>query len=89
MDMNEFNGTAVRTEAIATVTFDVRPFGERQGEAIDSYLHAAGMALQMNVFPHSKPIVLMCDAKATIPPSADRWLANLHSQGVAIEIQRT
>ncbi len=88
MDMREFNGTVVRTETAVSVTFDVRPFGDRQGEAVDSYLHDVGMALQMNVFRHSKPIVLLCDSNATIPTSADSWLANVHSQGVAIEIQR-
>lgn len=88
MDMREFNGTVVRTETAVSVTFDVRPFGDRQGEAVDSYLHDVGIALQMNVFRHSKLIVLLSDSNATIPTSADRWLANLHSQGVAIEIQR-
>lgn len=88
MDMKGFNGTVVRTETAVSVTFDVRPFGNRQGEAVDSYLHDVGMALQINVFRHSKPIVLLSDSNASIPTSAATWLANLHSRGVAIEIQR-
>ena len=29
MDMNEFNGTAIRTEDSGHVNFDLRPFGAR------------------------------------------------------------
>jgi hypothetical protein len=45
MDMNEFNGTAIRTEDSEHVYFDLRPFGNRQGEAMDSYLHQAVMSI--------------------------------------------
>jgi hypothetical protein len=49
MDSKEFNETGVRTET-DVVTFDVRPFGTKQGEAIDSYIHEVGMAVKMGVF---------------------------------------
>jgi hypothetical protein len=88
MDIKEFNEKVLRTETDSTVTFDVRPFGARQGEAIDSYLYAVGMALQMDVFPHTQPIVVLCDIDTAFPSTTDTWLAEVQSRGVAIEIQR-
>jgi hypothetical protein len=62
MDINEFNRTVLRTEDTSTVTFDVRPCGNRQGEAIASYLHEVLMALRMNVGTFGpRPTVLLCD----------------------------
>jgi hypothetical protein len=88
MDSKEFNQGAKRTETASTVIFDVRGFGERQGEAIDSYLHDVGMAVQMNVFRHNKPIVLVCDSDTSFPSTTETWLAGLHRQGVNVEIQQ-
>jgi hypothetical protein len=88
MDMNEFNATAVRTENPNAITFDVRPFGDRQGEAVDSYLHAALGAVQMGVSTFQRPVIVLCDSTAAIPDSASTWLATLNAQGVAMEIRR-
>ena len=88
MDSKEFNGKTIRIETDSQITFDVRPFGDRQGEAIDSYLHDVGMAVQMNVFCHTKPIVLTCDSTTTFPPTTDIWLANVRRQGVDVQILR-
>jgi hypothetical protein len=79
----------VRTETATTVTLDFRPFGDRQGEEIDSYLHSALGNVQMGVGRFNKPVILLCDSKAVIPDSAHRWLANLNAKGVAITIQPT
>ena len=86
MDSKEFNAIAVRTET-DVVTFDVRPFGEKQGEAIDSYLHDVGMAVQMGVFRHTKPIVLECDSTVIFPTTTETWLAAVHRQGVNVQIR--
>ena len=83
----EFHEKVLRTETDSTLTLDVRPFGDRQGEAIDSYLHDVGMAVQMNVFKPTKPIILVCDSETVFPANTDMWLANMRSRGVAIEIQ--
>jgi hypothetical protein len=88
MDSKEFNQNVARTETDTLLTLDVRPFGERQAEAIDSYLHDVGMAVQMNVFRHTKPIVLLCDAEVVLLATTTTWLAGVHRQGVAVEIQR-
>lgn len=88
MDTKEFNDNVRRTETDSLLTLDVRPFGERQGEAIDSYLHGVGMAVQMDAFRHDKPIVLLCDAQTVFPPTTNTWLTNVQRQGIAVEIQR-
>jgi hypothetical protein len=89
MDMNEFNATAIRAEAGDEVRFDVRPFGDRQGEAIDSYLHdLLAVAGYGAISPSSRVWVLLHDSTAAIPGSAYRWLENLKASGFAIEIRR-
>jgi hypothetical protein len=71
MDMNEFNSTAIRTEDREHVYFDLRPFGNRQGEAMDTYLHEAVMSIQMGVSSFGqRQIVLLTDASTIIPDSA-------------------
>lgn len=87
MYSNEFHEKVLRTETDSILTLDVRPFGDRQSEAIDSYLHDVGMAVQMNVSRPTKRIVLVCDSETVFPGTTDMWLANMQGRGVAIEIQ--
>jgi hypothetical protein len=88
MDSKEFNEKVLRTETDSLLTLDVRPFRERQSEAVDSYLHDVGMAVQMKVFRHTKPIVLLCDSETVFLATTATWLANVQRQRVAVEIQR-
>ena len=88
MDMNEFNSTAIRTEDREHVYFDLRPFGNRQGEAMDTYLHEAVMSIQMGVSSFGqRQIVLLTDASTIIPDSARTWLANLQVSGVSVAVE--
>jgi hypothetical protein len=88
MDMNEFNQTAVRTEDSEHVYFDLRPFGNRQGEAMDSYLHEAVASIQIGVSSFGeRQIVLLTDASTVIPNSARTWLASLQASGVSVEVE--
>ncbi len=90
MDMNEFNNTAIRTEDGGHVYFDLRPFGNRQGEAMDSYLHGAVMSIQMGVSSFGeRQIVLLTDASTIIPDGARTWLASLQASGVSVAVQGT
>ncbi len=82
----EFHEKVLRTETDSTLTLDVRPFGNRQGEAIDSYLHDIGMAVQMNTFWPTKPIVVVCDPETVFPATTDMWLTSMRSRGVVIDI---
>jgi hypothetical protein len=88
MDMKEFNATAIRTETTEELTLDVRPFGEKQGEAIDSYLHDLAQSVQYGVASsQSKPWVLIYDPSAVIPQSTQGWLKNLAASGRVIEMR--
>ena len=86
MDTTEFNKTAVRTETPNQITFDVRPFGARQGEAVDFYLHEIGMQLNYGTFSTSRPIVVLCDANTTFPSTTNTWLAQVNARGVPVSI---
>jgi hypothetical protein len=77
-----------RSESDAAVTFDMRKLPDSQGEAIETYLQATGMAAQMGVLRHTKPIVILCDAKTVISTRAEHLLTALKSKGVDVEIQR-
>jgi hypothetical protein len=88
MDMNQFNSTAIRTEDSGRVYFDLRPFGNRQGEAMDSYLHEAMMSIQMGVSSFgTRQIVLLTDASVVMPDSARTWLASLQVSGVSVAVE--
>jgi hypothetical protein len=89
MNMDEFNKTAVRTDDGRTITFDVRPFGDRQGEAIDSYLHARLMHTgTTGIGNTSKHVVLLCDSVADVPNSARNWLLHLNNAGQSAEVRQ-
>jgi hypothetical protein len=88
MDMNEFNSKAVRTEDSGNVYFEVRAFGDAQGDAIDSYLHDALASVEGGFSTFGdRTVVLLCDATANIPPTANNWLQHLEAAGVAVEIR--
>jgi len=89
MTANEFNQTAIRTETPTEVQFDVRPFGNRQGQAIDSYLHEVlAQHGYGTVTPGTRTWVLLHDSTAKIPQSAHDWLASLAAKGFSIEIRQ-
>lgn len=86
--MKEFSSIVSPKETSEEVRFDVRPFGDRQGEAIDSYLHDQLQSVQYGVASsQSKPWVLIYDSNAVIPQSAQGWLNNLAAVGRVIEMQ--
>jgi hypothetical protein len=89
MHIREFNAVAQRTETDDEVQFDVRPFGDKQGEAIDLYLHDRVAALQYQVGGFGpRLVVIIHDSRAKIPKSALGWLDRLNSAGVPTEIRR-
>jgi len=70
------------------IIFDVRPFGQKQGEAIDSYLHTRLMHMSTTgIGTTRKLVVLLCDSTATIPESVNHWLTGLKAGGQRAEIQ--
>lgn len=88
MDIKEFNSIAVRTEDNENVYFDLRPFGDRQSEAMDTYLHGSLMSIQMGVSSFgSRKIVLITDASVTISPTGRTYLAALQQNGVSVGVE--
>jgi hypothetical protein len=89
MDMKEFNAGVIVTQTGTEVLRDVRPFSDRQGEAIDSYLHdLLALAEHEVISPGQRLWVLLHDTTAVIPQTAYTWLANLESRGFGLEIRR-
>jgi hypothetical protein len=77
-----------RTENDHVVRFDMRKFPEEQGEALEVWLQNTGMGVQMSVFRHTKPIVLLCDSSVEVSDRARQMLASLQSKAIAVQIQK-
>jgi len=90
MDLKEFNEVVKPyLHGDDELIFDVRPFGARQGEAIDTYLHARLMhANTTGIGNTCRLVVLLCDPSAEIPESAMTWIENLAESGQWAEIRR-
>jgi hypothetical protein len=84
---DEFNKTVIRTEDSIRITFDVRPFGDRQGEAVDFYLHEVGMQINYGTFSTSKPIFVLYSRGTILPMTTHTWLKNLLARGVPVNLQ--
>ena len=88
MDIREFHTRVKRVEGPREIIFDVRPFGDMQGDAIETYLQARLLGLQMGVAGlGGNPIVLLCDAIVELSNNAKDWLTNLNAQGGRTEIR--
>ena len=88
MDIREFNNTAKRIEGPEEITIDVRPFGDMQADAIEMYLQARLLGLEMGVSTaRVKPVVLLCNAIVEISNNANFWLTDLNFQGGHTEIR--
>ena len=89
MDMKEFNAGVIITQTATEVLRDLRPFSDRQGEAIDSYLHdLLAQAEHGGTGPGQRLWLLLHDSTAVIPQTAYTWLANLKTRGFSLEIRQ-
>jgi hypothetical protein len=89
MDMREFNDVAKpHPHSDDELILDVRPFGPRQGEAVDSYLKSRLMHLETTGIGNTdKLVVLICDATAEISESARALIEALAANGQWAEIR--
>jgi hypothetical protein len=87
MDYGEFSRTAPRIEDESSITFDLRPFGNRQGEVADWFLHEQAALRTIGIKFSPKLLVLVCDAKAEIPDTVNEWLSGLSRLGSPHRLQ--
>jgi len=80
MDWTEFNSIVVRREDSEIIELDLRPFGDRQAEALDFWLDAA--ATQGDAF--GKTSVLKTDAWTTISQDAHTQIEKLRQKRVSV-----
>jgi hypothetical protein len=78
----------VRFETKREIYLDVRPFGGRQVEAIETYLRAASLILDGGAKAKLlKPVVLVCDTGTEIPVTLRERLKEFKASGTRIEIR--
>jgi len=88
MEIPEFNRTAVSSEDSENIYFDLRPFGERQSEALDAYLNDALARLEINTnLVPEHPVVLQIDPTVELVDSSRNCLVHLRNAGLAISVQ--
>ncbi|HKN71721.1 MAG TPA: hypothetical protein VJX30_11855 [Terriglobales bacterium] len=88
MTIDEFNQQAIRTEDSNNVYFDLRPFAERQSEAMDTYLNASLMSIQTGVSSFgTRQIVLITDASMVLSDTARAYIAELRAKGVSMMVE--
>jgi hypothetical protein len=61
MTLEDFYKIAKRTEDSRCITWDARPFGNRQAEAVCLYLYEISASIRNATLPESKAIVILTD----------------------------
>lgn len=87
MTADAFKKTALRTETDATITYDVRPFGGEQQEAVAVYLGELVFKLSINALQPTKAVVLLADHRFVSTPQLDGFIEKLSAAGLAVTIQ--
>ena len=88
MTSEEFYKTAIITEDSIRKTVDVRPFGDRDGEAFDFYVADLFMKIKNPTFTIGKPIVVLRNPRLFTPPAtAMDSYKGLLAAGVPIGIE--
>jgi len=90
VDVNEFNQTVAKTEHGEHVHFDLRPFGNRQVEAMELWLeHQVKEVKAGRILFHGKKIVLSTDASVVLSSGTRQLMEKLQGSGVNISLVRT
>ena len=84
MTLQEFNATAVRTNNADEELWDLRPFGDRQSEALEFWL---GLA-QTQGDPFGKAHVVKVEASLVLSQYARDSIAKLQEKSIVIGIRR-
>lgn len=87
MTSEAFRQTAVRTESDTVITYDVRPFGDKQQEAVAAYLGELVFRLSMNALSPAKGVRLLVDNRFVSLPQLDGFIEKLREAGLAVEIK--
>lgn len=92
MTADEFYKTAeIDDSSPLRTTVDVRPFGDRQGEALDCYLHELGHLVVSGTLSVSKPIVVLhtkeIDVLTTFRPTINDRLSWLWDHNLKIQMR--
>jgi hypothetical protein len=90
MEIKEFNDVVKPyPHGDDELIFDMRPFGPRQGEAVESYLHNRVIHVNTTGTGNTnRLVVLLCDPEAEIPESAMICIEKLAASGQWAEIRR-
>ena len=84
MTADDFKKTAVRTETDAAITYDIRPFGDAQQEAVGVYLGELAFRLSMNTLKPTKSVVLLVDHEFASTPQLDGFIEKLGAAGLSV-----
>jgi hypothetical protein len=86
MDMTEYKTKRLRMEDRENIYLDLRPFGEKESDAIDFCIQETLAAVRRSG-PSKQKLVLICEPTTRIPSHAEMWLLKLKELGQATEIR--
>ena len=86
MTADVFRERALRSETETAITYDLRPFGDEQQEAVATYLGELVFRLSIKALKPTKPVVLLVDDKFVSTPQLQEFIAQLGAAGLSVTI---
>ncbi len=87
MKITEFYQIVLHSEDTVWEMYDIRPFAERQGEALDCFLHKIETEVNGGTFSVSKPICVLHDSRIVFLFSSVEWIKHLKAVGVPLNFK--
>ncbi len=88
MTKDEFNQNAVRNETGTTISYDVRPFGPEQQEAVAVFLGEQVFRRSIGALNTSKSVVLLVDGGFESTAQLEGFVGELNSAGLHVSMVR-
>lgn len=88
MTESEFKQKIKRTETRAAVTYDIRPFEEKQQEAVAWYIGSLVNRLSLNALNTSKVLTLLVDSRFESTAQLDGFVEKLKGAGLFIQTKK-
>lgn len=86
MTADDFRKTAITIED-SVITYDVRPFGDAQQEAVSAYLGERIFRLSAGWSKAEKPVVLVTDDTFETTPQLDGFMEQLREAGFSVQVK--
>lgn len=88
MTYEQFKAQAARTATPTEVTYDLRPFGQEQQEAVAVYLGQLMLRLNMGTLKPTVPVIIITDERYESTEQLDGFVAKLAEAGLTVQFEK-